>query len=93
MKTKILLIAIFSIFLLTGCVEYVNVQGCINDEPVGFWYGLWHGIIAPIDLIAMLFNDKYAVFATNNNGAWYAFGFILGSGGWGVLGSNSKKKK
>ncbi|MEZ4686465.1 MAG: hypothetical protein R3B47_10485 [Bacteroidia bacterium] len=46
----------------------------------------------PIDLILMLFRDDITVFAPNNNGAWYAFGFLLGSGGWGLLGGKSLKK-
>ena len=88
-RSKILLLlTVFSVFLLSSCVMHVDVQECVGDDPYGFWHGLWHGIIAPIDLIAMLFNDKYAVYAANNNGAWYAFGFIIGSGGWGVLGGS-----
>lgn len=88
-----LLLTFFTLILFSSCVMHVDIQDCVSDDPYGFWHGLWHGIIAPIDLIAMVFNDKYAVYATNNNGAWYAFGFILGSGGWGFLGASKKGKK
>lgn len=41
----------------------------------------------------MFISDKYAVFAANNNGVWYAFGFIIGSGGWGFLGGKGARRK
>jgi hypothetical protein len=48
------------------------------DTPAGFWYGLWHGIIALISLIIHIFNDSVVVYETNNSGGWYDFGFLLG---------------
>lgn len=94
MKTKYLLLIIITAILLAGCAVKVNVDACITEAHIyGFWGGLWHGIIAPIDLVAMIFSDKYTVYAQNNNGAWYAFGFIIGSGGWGFLGSKGARKK
>ena len=41
----------------------------------------------------MLFRDDITVYAQNNNGAWYAFGFLIGSGGWGILGGKTLGKK
>ncbi|MEI8049224.1 MAG: hypothetical protein WCI92_17720 [Bacteroidota bacterium] len=79
--------------LLTGCANKEIVTECLTGHTYGFWGGLWHGIIAPIDLILMLFKNDITVFAPNNNGAWYAFGFILGSGGWGFFGGNKASKK
>jgi hypothetical protein len=81
------------ILLLAGCANREAVTECLKGHTYGFWGGLWHGIIAPIDLIAMLWRDDVSVFAPNNNGAWYAFGFIIGSGGWGFLGGNRASKK
>jgi hypothetical protein len=49
-----------------------------SDDPAGFWYGLWHGIIAFISLIIHIFNENIAVYETNNTGGWYDFGFLLG---------------
>jgi hypothetical protein len=77
-----------AIILLSGCANNEIVTGCLKGQTYGFWYGLWHGIIAPIDLIAMIWRDDVSVFAPNNNGAWYAFGFIIGSGGWGFFGGH-----
>jgi hypothetical protein len=88
-------VAIFiiaGVFLLTGCANSEVVTACLKGHTYGFWGGLLHGIIAPIDLIAMLIKDDVSVFAQNNNGAWYAFGFILGSGGWGFMGGHGASR-
>lgn len=81
----IFIIVIF-LLMLASCSNTENVEACLAGKQFGFWNGLWHGIIAPIDLVLMLFRDDISVFATNNNGAWYALGFLIGSGGWGVMG-------
>jgi hypothetical protein len=91
-----LIISFAGLLLLSSCANKEVVDACLEGQTYSFWGGLFHGIIAPFDLIAMLFRDDVTVYAQNNNGAWYAFGFILGSGGWGILGSkgaNSKKRR
>jgi hypothetical protein len=80
------------ILVLAGCANSEAVTACLKGHTYGFWGGIWHGIIAPIDLIVMLWRDDVSVFAQNNNGAWYAFGFIIGSGGWGFLGGHRASK-
>ena len=79
--------------LLSGCANNEVVTPCLTGYTYGFLGGLWHGIIAPIDLVMMLFSNEVTVYAQNNNGAWYAFGFIIGSGGWGVLGNKATSKR
>lgn len=84
-------------YLLTGVVLLtVILSSCANNDPAGqmigghpygFWSGLLHGFIAPFDFIGMLLSDRIVMYAPNNNGAWYAFGFLIGSGGWGFLGN------
>ncbi|MCX6271719.1 MAG: hypothetical protein NTU44_10960 [Bacteroidetes bacterium] len=81
------------LLLLTSCANKEVVTACLKGHTYGFWGGLWHGIIAPVDLIGMLFRNDVSVFAQNNNGAWYSFGFLIGSGGWGFLGSRSSGKR
>lgn len=93
MKTKHILFILGIMLLFAACAPYVDVNSCLVGKTYGFWGGLWHGIIAPIDLIAMIFSDKYVVYAANNTGTWYAFGFVLGSGGWGFLGGKGAHKK
>ena len=86
------LFVVVSVILLAGCANKEIVTECLKGHTYGFWGGLWHGIIAPIDLIAMLWRNDVSVFAQNNNGAWYTFGFMIGSGGWGFLGGNRASK-
>ena len=77
---KALLTTVISCLLFSSCAEVSHVQNCLGGEPYGFWSGLWHGIIAPISFICSLFSDNIAMYAINNNGGWYNFGFVLGAG-------------
>jgi hypothetical protein len=79
--------------VLTGCSNMEVITPCLTGHTYGFLGGLLHGFIAPFDLIAMLFRDDITVYAPNNNGAWYAFGFLLGSGGWGFFGGNRSSRR
>ncbi|MEX0987994.1 MAG: hypothetical protein WD052_11005 [Bacteroidales bacterium] len=90
--STVTLIAVLFIIIISGCSNYEDITACVQGKVYGFWNGLWHGIIAPIDLIAMIWREDVTVYAPNNNGIWYAFGFVLGSGGWGFLGSKGAKQ-
>jgi hypothetical protein len=84
MKTKNLILGlaliILIIFVFAACADVTPIEACRNFKPYGFWAGLWHGMISPISFIFSLFNKDVAMYAVNNNGAWYNFGFVLGSG-------------
>jgi hypothetical protein len=82
----LLILTVFMSVILFSCADKEVVDACLKGHTYGFWGGLWHGFIAPFDFIAMLFRQDVTMYAQNNNGAWYAFGFLLGSGGWGFLG-------
>ncbi len=97
-KTQFIVLSLIAIVIISGCANKEVVDACLEGQTYGFWGGLLHGIIAPFDLVAMLFRDDITVYAQNNNGAWYAFGFLIGSGGWGILGgkgacSTGRKRK
>ena len=64
------------VFLLASCAA--GDSQFTADNPAGFWFGLWHGVISFISLIIHLFNDGVAVYELNNTGGWYDFGFLLG---------------
>jgi hypothetical protein len=84
MKNLLIFVSVLGMFLLSSCAQHVDVTQCIqNQEIFGFWGGLWHGIISPLSLLSMLWSDN-VVYAVNNNGGAYVFGFCLGSG---ILGS------
>jgi hypothetical protein len=38
-------------------------------------------MIVPISFFISLFSDTVVIYAKNNNGGWYDFGFVLGVGG------------
>lgn len=85
-NAKLIALSMLVLILLASCVHKEIITPCLTGHTYGFWGGLLHGIIAPIDFIGMLFRDNITMYAQNNNGAWYAFGFLIGSGGWGLLG-------
>lgn len=91
---RISLLIVTGAILLTvsGCAQYEEVGQCLTGHTYGFFGGLWHGFIAPFDLIGMLFSDNITMYAQNNTGGFYALGFILGSGGWGFLGGRGIRK-
>lgn len=68
--------------VLTGCAAGVNPAldtiPAGQEQPAGFWMGLWHGIIAPVTFVISLFTDTVNLYEVHNNGNWYDFGFILG---------------
>lgn len=97
MNKKFLLLLVGSIvLLLSGCADVAEVQNVVNEdvtlnngvkyimltgEPYGFWSGLWHGLILPFSFIGTLFSNNIAIYAVNNTGGWYDFGFGLPLGG------------
>lgn len=88
---KYLLIAILAI-LCTSCADTINLNIPETKELVGFWYGLWHGMIMPIAFIVSLFDPDTAIYAVYNNGGWYNFGFVLGAGGTISCSNNNRKR-
>ena len=84
----ILLVAV----LFTGCADVSpHVETCITSGPYGFWSGLWHGMIVPFSWIGSLFSDDIAIYAYDNNGGWYDFGFMLGVGSLGASSGRASK--
>jgi hypothetical protein len=86
------ILPVLFLLFLTGCAQtQPHLQPCLEGHVYGFWGGLWHGIIAPFGFIGSLFNNNIAVWAVNNNGGWYTFGFVLGIGA--LSGSSTKASK
>lgn len=74
MRSRLFLL--LTVILLSACTA--GDTQFTAESPAGFWYGLWHGVIAVIALIIHLFNDAVMVYEVNNTGGWYDFGFLLG---------------
>ena len=77
---KNILLGLVLMLALTGCADKVSFADAAVLSPVGFWYGLWHGLILPISWFISLFSDHWTIYAIYNNGGWYDFGFIMGCG-------------
>lgn len=72
---KKLLIGIGIAITLCGCANTVYPEVTTN---IGFLYGVWHGFILPVSWLCSLFNEDVAIYAVNNSGGWYDFGFLVG---------------
>jgi hypothetical protein len=95
MKTKkftlILLFVVLTI-IVAGCMPGGGEHNA--KQLAGFFTGIWHGWIAPISLIAGLFNPEVRVYEINNTGWWYDFGFYIAViSGFGGISLFRKKKK
>lgn len=95
MKSKkfvsLILFMILALLVFSSCAEVQNVEACKVGHTYGFFGGLWHGIIAPIAFVISLFKDNVAVWAVNNNGSWYTFGFLIGVGSLGFGGHKASR--
>jgi hypothetical protein len=93
MKKKLifLLIITLAMFTLTSCAPGDGTYTLSN--PAGFFWGVWHGWIAPISLIISLFDKNIRVYEVMNSGWWYDFGFYIAIiSGFGGLSLSRKKK-
>ena len=98
LKKKALLlgfIVALILLVLTGCVPGDGTH--TPDDPAGFFWGIWHGWIAPISLIVGFFNENIRVYEVVNTGWWYDLGFYIAIiSGFGSLSltrrKNSEKK-
>ncbi|MCL6258562.1 hypothetical protein M3O96_05650 [Aquiflexum sp. TKW24L] len=91
LNTTKILSGVLLLILMSSCADNVPVDQCLTGQTYGFFWGIWHGIIAPISLVISLFDKEVAMFAVNNTGFFYGLGFLIGSGGWGILASKAKK--
>ena len=72
-----LILWFLSLLILSGCLAHKVSSENINELP-GFWMGTWHGLISFFSFIGSLFDDSIVIYAVNNNGHWYDFGFVGG---------------
>lgn len=91
-KIALLLLLMLCLVLFTGCLPG---DGTHAMKPAGFFWGVWHGWMAPLSLIFGIFNKTVRIYEVNNTGWWYDLGFyaavISGFGGFSL--SRKKKKE
>lgn len=92
-KLKLSLLIIVSLILLTSCVP--GDGSYTISHPAGFFWGIWHGWIAPISLIIGLFDKNIRIYEINNSGWFYDLGFYMAviSGFGGLTLSRKKRHK
>lgn len=92
MRKAFLIITVFSIIVfMSGCFPTITNA---DEKPAGFFLGIWHGWIAPVSLIAGIFNNNIRIYEANNSGWWYDFGFYIAViAGFGGIALSRKKHK
>jgi hypothetical protein len=78
---KVLIVLVLVLLVVVSCAPGPNTLAKSPDEEgkvAGFWWGLWHGFIAPITFIISLFNHHVQIYEVHNSGGWYNFGYLLG---------------
>ena len=92
MKRKVILIMLSFVLIvvLSGCIPGDGAY--TQQEPAGFFWGVWHGWVAPISLVISFFNRDIRIYEVFNTGWAYDFGFYMAviSGFGGI--SLSRKK-
>lgn len=94
MKKKVITLCIITCFLvltLTGCVPGDGTN--TSDNLAGFFWGIWHGWLAPFSLIISIFDKNIRIYEVMNQGLSYDFGFYIAIiSGFGGLSLSRKKK-
>lgn len=92
-KLLFLFMMVAAVVMLSGCVPGDGSYSA--QEPAGFFWGIWHGWVAPISLIIGLFNDSIRIYEVYNTGWWYDLGFYIAviSGFGGISLFRNKKGK
>jgi hypothetical protein len=63
------------ILLLSSCLPGTLIA--TEDNPAGFFMGIWHGWIAPISLVVGIFDPQVRIYEQDNTGWLYDFGFYI----------------
>jgi hypothetical protein len=89
------MIGILLVFILIGLSGCLPGDGsATSSDPAGFFWGIWHGWMAPLTLIFGIFDNDIRVYELYNTGWWYDFGFYIAIiSGFGGLSLSRKRKK
>ncbi|HEY4786432.1 MAG TPA: hypothetical protein VIH57_10305 [Bacteroidales bacterium] len=93
-RQYLLFISIFllAMITLTSCVPGGGSHTPKN--PAGFFWGIWHGWIAPVSLIWGFFENNVRIYEVYNTGWWYDLGFYISIiAGFGGISFIRKKRQ
>ena len=95
MKKKMIILGILlvmAVFMLTGCIPGDGTYSAAH--PAGFFWGIWHGWVAPVSLVIGIFSRNIRIYEAANTGWWYDFGFYMAIiSGFGGLSLFRRKKR
>jgi hypothetical protein len=92
MRSMMFVSLILITFLLMSCAPGMNDHR--PERPAGFFWGIWHGWIAPFSLIYSIFVPQSGIYEVNNSGFWYDLGYYLAIvGGFGSFAFSRRCKK
>lgn len=76
----VILVIVVILLMLVGCADVTHVEQCIpkGEHTYGLFGGTWHGLISGPAFLGSLIWDDIAIYAINNNGSLYNFGFVGG---------------
>jgi hypothetical protein len=76
MKKTLLVVSLaVMVLMLSACVPGDGTSN--SDDRAGFFWGVWHGLIAPITLIWGIFDSSVHIYEKFNVGWWYDLGFFI----------------
>lgn len=77
---------------LSGCLP--GISQYTQQDPAGFFNGVWHGWCAPISLIMEFFGGNVHMFESVNTGIGYEAGFYMAViSGFGGLALTRRRKR
>jgi hypothetical protein len=75
MKNNILCcLIIFALLAFSACAHQPIPSAY---EPPGFFSGILHEFLIPLELVGSIFSDC-RIYAFPNSGGWYDFGYVIG---------------
>jgi hypothetical protein len=90
-KSLLVIVLMAGMFVFAGCIPGDGTYTA--EKPAGFFWGVWHGWVAPISLILGLFKHHIRVYEAVNRGWIYDFGFYIAViSGFGGLSLFRKRK-
>jgi len=91
-KIVLIIMLVLVTFIVSGCIPGDGKASA--DDTAGFFWGIWHGWLAPLSLIISIFNREIRIYEVYNSGWWYDFGYYMAIiSGFGGLALSRKKSR
>jgi len=88
-------------WLMISVIVLLSLSGCIPGDgsadathTAGFFWGIWHGWLAPLTLIISIFDKNIHIYEVANSGFWYDLGYYMAIiSGFGGLSLYRRKRR